>query len=273
MNSASRSNRLVGIILFGLAAFFIFPFYWLTVGITKNVSQLFQKSLLPGVPSHLVDNVRNVFSYQNGVFLSWMGNSLLYATVGAFVGVLIASLAGFAFRRYDFYGKKLVFILILAFAMVPGFATTLPLFMLFRDLNLLDTRFAVLLPSMVNIFGVFMMIAYWNQVSEEVFDTAEIDGAHAWTIYWKIGLPNILPGAITLFLLAFVGAWNNFFLPLVVLNSRSRMPLILGITTMTDPQGFPIYNLTLTASFFTILPLLAVFISLQRYFKPQMYVR
>jgi multiple sugar transport system permease protein len=166
-----------------------------------------------------------------------------------------------------------VFILILAFAMVPGFATTLPLFMLFRDLNLLDTRFAVLLPSMVNIFGVFMMIAYWNQVSEEVFDAAEIDGAHAWTIYWKIGLPNILPGAITLFLLAFVGAWNNFFLPLVVLNSRSRMPLILGITTMTDPQGFPIYNLTLTASFFTILPLLAVFISLQRYFKPQMYVR
>lgn len=273
MKSKNRPYGVVGFLLFTFAAFFIFPFYWLTIGITKNVSQLFQKSLLPGVPSHLAENITNVFSYQNGVFLNWVGNSLFYATFGALTGVFIASLAGYAFRRYDFYGKRLVFVLILAFAMVPGFATTLPLFMMFRDLNILDTRLAILLPSFVNIFGVFMMVAYWNQVPDEVFDAARIDGANAWTIYWRIGLPNILPGAITLFLLAFVGVWNNFFLPLVVLNSRSKMPLVLGITTMTDPQGFPIYNLTLTASFFTILPLLVIFISLQRYFKPQMYVR
>ncbi len=273
MKIRNRSYAIISIILLALVAYFIFPFYWLTIGITKNVSQLFQKSLLPGVPSHLMENISRVFSYQNGVFLSWMGNSLLYATVGAFTGVFFASLAGYAFRRYEFLGKRLLFILILAFAMVPSFATTLPLFMMFRDLNLLDTRLAVLLPSSVNIFGVYMMVAYWNQVSEEVFDAAEIDGANDLTIYWRIGLPNVLPGFITLFLLAFVGIWNNFFLPLVVLNSRSKMPLILGITTLTDPQGFPVYNLTLTASFFTILPLLIMFISLQRYFKPQVYVR
>lgn len=273
MNSRSKSYRLISIILVGLAAYFIFPFYWLTIGTTKSVSQLFQRSLLPGVPNHVVENVTRVFSYQNGVFLNWMGNSLLYATVGAFTGVLIASLAGYAFRRYDFFGKRFLFMLILAFAMVPAFATVLPLFMLFRDLNILDTRIAILLPSFVNVFGVYMMVAYWNQIPDEVFDAAQIDGANELLIYWKIGLPNILPGAITLFLLAFVGAWNNFFLPLVVLNSRARMPLILGITTITDPQGFPVYNLTLTASFFTILPLLIIFISLQRYFKPQMYVR
>lgn len=105
-----------------------------------------------------------------------------------------------------------------------------------------------------------------------MFDAAEIDGANDFLIFLKVGLPNILPGFITLSLLAFVGAWNNYFLPLVVLNSRAKMPLILGITTITDPQGFPVYNLTLTASFFTILPLLAMFISLQRYFKPQLYM-
>lgn len=273
MKASRRSYVVITIVLVVLAAFFIFPFYWLTIGITKNVSQLFQKSLLPGVPSHLFENISRVFSYQNGVFLSWMGNSLLYATVGAFTGVFVASLAGYAFRKYDFIGKRLLFVLILAFAMVPSFATTLPIFMMFRDINLLDTRFAVLLPSFVNIFGVYMMVAYWNQVEDEVFDAAAIDGANDLTIFWKIGLPNIVPGFITLFLLAFVSVWNNFFLPLVVLNSRSRMPLILGITTITDPQGFPVYNLTLTASFFTILPLLIMFISLQRYFKPQMYMR
>ena len=273
MRGRNRPYQLISLIFVGLAAFFIFPFYWLTIGTTKSVSQLFARSLLPGVPSHLMDNITKVFSYQNGVFLRWMGNSLLYATVGAFTGVFLASLAGYAFRRYDFFGKKLLFLLILAFAMVPGFATTLPLFMMFRDINLLDTRLAVLLPTFVNVFGVYMMVAYWNQIPDELFDAAEIDGANALAIYLRIGLPNILPGAITLFLLAFVGAWNNFFLPLVVLNSRARMPLILGITTITDPQGFPVYNLTLTASFFTILPLLIIFISLQRYFKPQMYVR
>jgi multiple sugar transport system permease protein len=143
---------------------------------------------------------------------------------------------------------------------------------MFRNLGLIDTRLAVLLPSFVNVFGVYLMVAYWNQVPDEMFDAAEIDGANDLLIYLRIGLPNVLPGFVTLFLLAFVGIWNNFFLPLVVLNSRSRMPLILGITTITDPQGFPVYNLTLTASFFTILPLLVLFATLQRYFKPQLYV-
>ena len=115
------------------------------------------------------------------------------------------------------------------------------------------------------------MVTFWNQVPEEVFDAAKIDGANDWTAYWRIGLPNVIPGSITLFLLGFVGIWNNFFLPLVVLNSRSKMPLVLGITTITDPQGFPVYNLTLTASLFTILPLLALFITAQKYFKPQLY--
>ena len=161
--------------------------------------------------------------------------------------------------------------LILGFAMVPVFATTLPLFMLFRDLKLINTRLAVLLPSFVHVFSVYLMISYWNQVPEEIFNAAQIDGANDLLIFFRIGLPNLIPGCITLFLLVFVGIWNNFFLPLVVINSRARMPLVLGITTITDPQGFPVYNLTLTSSFFTILPLLILFILLQKHFKPQLY--
>jgi len=254
-----------------LALFFIFPFYWLIIGTTKNVSQLFQKSLLPGVPNHFLENVRSVFTYENGVYLKWLANSCFYALVGAFVAIFVACMAGFAFRRYHFYGKKFLFILILGFAMVPVYATTLPIFMLFRDLGLINTRLAVLLPSFVNVFGVYMMVSYWNQVPDEIFNAAQIDGAGDFRIFFQIGLPNVIPGFITQFLLAFVGAWNNFFLPLVVLNSRAKMPLILGITTITDPQGFPVYNLTITASFFAILPLLILFIAMQRYFKPQIY--
>src|SRR5690554_2102000 len=153
-----------------LALFFIFPFYWLVIGTTKNVSQLFQKSLLPGVPNHFLENVTGVFTYENGVFFNWLANSFLYAILGAFVAIFIACMAGFAFRRFDFYGKKILFILILGFSMVPVYATTLPLFMLFRDLNLINTRLAVLLPSFVNVFSVYMMVAYWNQVPDEIFN-------------------------------------------------------------------------------------------------------
>lgn len=89
-------------ILVALAVYFIFPFYWLVIGITKDVGQLFQKSLLPGVPSHLRENIQRVFAYENGVFFKWLGNSFLCATVGSVTGVTVAALAGFAFRRYDF---------------------------------------------------------------------------------------------------------------------------------------------------------------------------
>lgn len=266
-----NKNVLITIILIILSIYFIFPFYWLIIGTTKNVSQLFQKSLFPGNPSYLIENIKAVFTYENAIFFKWLGNSFLYATLGAFIAIFIACMVGFAFRRYDFYGKKLIFIIILGFSMVPIYATTLPLFMLFKDLSLINTRLAVLLPSFINVFSVYLMVSYWNQVPEEVFSAAQIDGAGDIRIFFKIGLPNIIPGFITLFLLHFVSIWNNFFLPLVVTNSRVKMPLILGITTITDSQGFPVYNLTLTSSFFTILPLLILFISLQKYFKPQLY--
>ena len=266
-----RKRTLLTTVMLLLAVYFIFPFYWLIMGTTKNVSQLFQKSLLPGVPSHFLENVRGVFTYENGVFFHWLANSCLYAVVGAFVAIFIASMAGFAFRRYNFYGKKFLFVLILGFAMVPVYATTLPLFMLFRDIGLLNTRLAVLLPSFVSVFAVYMMVSYWNQVPNEIFHAAQIDGANDLRLFFQIGLPNIIPGFITQYLLSFVSIWNNFFLPLVLLNSRAKMPLILGITTITDPQGFPVYNLTLTSSFFAILPLLILFVALQKYFKPQLY--
>ena len=97
MKLRRRFHITVTIILLILAVYFIFPFYWLTIGITKNVGQLFQKSLLPGIPSHLRENVSRVFAYQDGVFFHWMGNSLLYAGVGP-LWSFIASLAGYAFE-------------------------------------------------------------------------------------------------------------------------------------------------------------------------------
>ena len=96
--------------------------------------------------------------------------------VGSVVGTFFAAMAGFAFRRYHFFGRKLLFILILGFALVPGFATTLPLFIEFKNFHFLNTAWAIIVPSVLNIFGVYLMVVYWNQVPEEMFDAAMMDG-------------------------------------------------------------------------------------------------
>jgi multiple sugar transport system permease protein len=255
-------------LLFSL--FFLFPFYWVVISITKDVSQLYEGTFLPGVPNHIVDNLVGVFAYKHAVFLNWLGNSFLFATVGALIGTFFAALAGYAFRRYTFAGRKLLYILILGFSMVPAFATILPLFIVFKNLGLLDTRWCIIIPSLVNVFGVYLMIMYFNQIPQEIFDAAMIDGAGDGSIFFKIGLPSILSGFTTLVLLSFVGIWNNYFLPLVLLNSSEKFPLIIGITTISSLQGFPIYSLVVMGAFLTSMPLLILFLAGQRFLAPQL---
>jgi multiple sugar transport system permease protein len=253
-----------------LSLYFLLPFYWLVQSTTKDIGQLMEGTFVPQVPNHFVDNLIGVFTYNKGVFVQWLLNSLLYSSVGSFVGTFFSAMAGFAFRRYRFFGRKLLFILILGFALVPGFATALPLFIEFKNFHFLNTAWAVLVPSVLNIFGVYLMVVYWNQVPEEMFDAAMIDGTREGSIFLRIGLPVILPGVMTVLLLSFVGIWNNYFLSLIMLNRHEVFPLILGITTISSSSGWPVYNLTIMGAFLTALPLLIMFITLQRYLAPQL---
>ncbi len=253
-----------------LSLFFLLPFYWLVQSSTKDIGQLMEGTFAPGFPNHFIDNLIGVFSYNHGVFVHWLINSFLYSVSGSLVGTFAAAMAGFAFRRYRFFGRKILFILILGFALVPGFATTLPLFIEFKNFHFLNTAWAIIVPSAMNIFGVYLMVVYWNQVPEEMFDAAMMDGTREATIFLRIGLPTILPGATTILLLSFVAIWNNYFLALIMLNTHEAFPLILGITTISSSSGFPVYNLTLMGAFLTALPLLVMFLTLQRFLAPQL---
>lgn len=250
--------------------FFLLPFYWLVQSANKDIGQLMEGTFVPGLPNHFIDNLVGVFTYNNGVFLRWLFNSFLYSTVGSFAGTFFAAMAGFAFRRYRFAGRKLLFILILGFALVPGFATALPLFIEFKNFHFLNTGWAIIVPSLLNIFGVYLMVVYWNQVPEELFDAAMMDGTRESAIFMRIGFPTILPGVTTVLLLSFVGIWNNYFLALIMLNRHEVFPLILGITTISSASGFPVYNLTIMGAFLTALPLLILFITLQKFLAPQL---
>jgi len=266
---SSHRVRFEGIAIL-LALFFLLPFYWLVQSTTKDVGQLMEGTFAPVIPGHFIDNLIGVFAYRDGVFGHWLANSFLYSFVGSVAGTFFSAMAGFAFRRYRFFGRKLLFILILGFALVPGFATTLPLFMEFKVFHFLNTGWAIIVPSVLNIFGVYLMVVYWNQVPEELFDAAMIDGAREPSIFLRIGLPTILPGATTVLLISFVAIWNNYFLALIMLNRDRAFPLILGITTISSASGWPVYNLTITGAFLTALPLLILFLTLQRFLAPQL---
>jgi len=259
--------EVIGILL---SLFFLIPFYWLAQSSTKDIGQLMEGSFVPQRPTHFIDNLIGVFKYDKGAFPHWLLNSFIYSTAGSFVGTFFSAMAGFAFRRYRFAGRKLLFILILGFALVPGFATTLPLFIEFKNFHFLNTGWAIIVPSLLNIFGVYLMVVYWNQVPEELFDAAMMDGTRESMIFLRIGFPTILPGVTTILLLSFVSIWNNYFLALIMLNSYEVFPLILGITTISSASGFPVYNLTLMGAFLTAMPLLILFLTLQRYLAPQL---
>jgi multiple sugar transport system permease protein len=273
LSSIRRSAHPVRAEIFAilLSLFFLLPFYWMAQTTTKDNGQLMQGTFVPGKPNHFIhDNLTDIWAWQGGVFPKWLVNSFIYSTVGCVFATFFAAMAGFAFRRYRFFGRKLLFMVILGFLMVPEFATVLPLFIEFRNFHILNTPFAFVIPSMVSIFGTYLMVVYWNQVPEEMFDAAMMDGARDFSIFLRIGLPGILPGITTLLILQFTAIWNNYFLSLIMLSDQNIFPLILGITTINSSSGIPVYNLTLMGAFLTTLPLLLIFFALQRFLAPQL---
>ncbi|MGC9219518.1 MAG: carbohydrate ABC transporter permease [Athalassotoga sp.] len=266
----------IGLIVIMIIAsvYFVFPFYWMIESMTKSTSQLFLGTLSFGSLSQFIENISKTFSYSDGIYGTWFLNSLFYSFIGGFIGTFMASLGGFAFSRYKFLGKKILFILILGFSMVPGVAEIIPLFEMFKNVGLLNTYWAIILPSFSNIFGIYLMTLYWNQVPQDIFDAAKIDGANDVRIFFQIGFPLVFSAFITLFLLGFIGIWNNYFLALIMLNSSDKFPLILGLSNINSLVGLPgqsgLYPVIITGSFFSILPLILIFFAFQKFLTPKL---
>ncbi|MCW1309720.1 MAG: carbohydrate ABC transporter permease [Candidatus Nanoarchaeia archaeon] len=267
--------RKIGLFVIVIIAsvYFIFPFYWMIESMTKSTSQLFLGTLSFGSLHQFIENIIKTFSYSDGIYGTWFLNSLFYSFTGGFIGTFMASLGGFAFSRYRFLGKRVLFILILGFSMVPGVAGIIPLFEMFKNVSLLNTYWAIILPSFSSVFGIYLMTLYWNQVPQDIFDAAKIDGANDIRIFFQIGFPLVSSAFITLFLLGFIGIWNNYFLALIMLSSSDKSPLILGLSNINSLIGLPgqsgLYPVLITGSFFSILPLILIFFAFQKFLTPK----
>ncbi|WP_324717424.1 carbohydrate ABC transporter permease [Carboxydochorda subterranea] len=266
------SQGLWAVVLGTAALYFVFPFYWLVIAMTKTNSSLFGSfGLWFSDPFALFDNVRTVLSYQDGIYAVWTANSFLYSGVTAALASLVASLAGYALAKYRFRGREAVFGAVLVSLMIPSTALVLPLFLILRQLGWINSYWAIIVPSVANPFGTFLMRMYIrDSIPDDLLDAARVDGASELRIFSGIVLRLIGPGIATLFLLTFVGTWNNFFLPLVALNDPKYFPLTVGLATWNAASTFGrelLYNVVITGTVLSVVPLVVLFFFLQRYWQ------
>jgi len=271
--SARRAKTTIGTIVAGLAAIYVLaPIYWLVVASSKSSSQLFSSStFLPASHLSWVTNFRLLFSVDGGYFKYWLLNSVIYAVLTAALATAVSTLCGYALAKYRFRGRRLVLGLVLGSLLVPSTALVVPLFLLEHDVGLINSYQGVILPLLVYPFGVYLMSLFAaDAVPDSLVDAARVDGAGELRAFWKVSRPLLMPGMVTLFLLSFIGTWNNYFLPLVLLGTTTRFPLTVGLSAWASDlnlagAGQPLYPEVILGSLVSVLPMLILFPFLQKY--------
>lgn len=198
--------------------------------------------------------------------LTFAANSIKVTFLVTAGQLITCSMAGFAFARLRFPFRNLLFVLLLASLMVPGQVTIIPVFIIMRQLGLVDSHWSIILPFLTSAFGVFLLRQFFLTLPQDLIDAGKIDGAGAWTIYWRIALPLAGPALAALAIITFNNTWNNYFYPLIFLNTWEKMTLPLGITALRGYMASNSASVIMAAVTLAILPVLLVFLVAQRWF-------
>ncbi|GAA2502222.1 carbohydrate ABC transporter permease [Winogradskya humida] len=250
--------------------YFLAPIWWLFVGATKNNDQFTGTAPMWFADFHLVDNIRELVTYRDGVFLRWMLNSIAYTGGAALLGTVLAAMCGYALAKYRFRGRELLFNIVLSGVLVPATALALPLFLIFSKAGAANTFWAVFLPSLVNPFGVYLARIYAAaSVPEELLEAARIDGSGEVRTFFTVSSRLMFPALVTIFLFHFVAVWNNFLLPLIMLSDERLFPVTLGLYTWnTQVNQVPeLRGLVIVGALLSITPLVVAFLLLQRFWR------
>lgn len=259
-------NTVVGIAVL----YTLLPVLWLVLAASKNRDALFSSNFFSLADFSFVQNLRDLFAMDGGLYGRWYTNSLFYAVLGAAISALVSVACGYAFDKYRFRHKEKAFGLVLAAVMVPQTVLALPLYLMASATGVVDTFWAVFIPVLFNPFGVYLgRIFSQGYVPDEVLEAARVDGAGELTTYVRVSLRMLGPGLVTVFLFQLTAIWNNFFLPMVMLSDEKLYPVSLGLYTWNSsatvsPEYYPV---VIIGSLLAVLPLILAFILLQRFWK------
>ncbi|MEV8373447.1 carbohydrate ABC transporter permease [Kribbella sp. NPDC056861] len=268
MRSRGTSTVSTAILLVG-AGYCLLPVLWVLIASSKSADELFSTFTF-SPSSHLFGNIADLTAYRGGLFWRWMANTALYAGVGAVLSTIVSAAAGYGLAKYSFAGKQGIFNVLLAGVLVPSVVLAVPQYLLLAQLGLTNTYWAVLLPSIISPYGIYLARIYAAaSVPDDVVEAARVDGAGDYRIFRSVATPLMAPGLVTVFLFQFVAIWNNFLLPYIMLGNDKLFPLTVGLSGLLN-QGASqpsLYTSVITGSLLSILPLLALFLTLQRYWK------
>ena len=260
---------LTGIVL----VYSLVPLAWLAVNATKTQPDLFDSfGLWFAGDVALFSNVADTLTYDDGIFVRWLGNTLLYVVAGAGGATALAVLGGYGLAKFRFPGRRAVFAVVIGAVAVPGTALAVPTFLMFSRMGLTNTPWSVIIPSLISPFGLYLMWTFAAEaIPTELLEAARVDGSGEARTFAQICLPLLAPGIVTVLLFTMVATWNNYFLPLIMLKDPDWYPLTLGLNAWnaqaTTAGGEAIFNLVITGALLTILPLVAAFLLLQRYWQ------
>ena len=268
MRSAVRGLPGTAVLLLG-AAYCLLPVGWVLVASSKSRAELFsQNAFEPG--TGLLDNLLELSRYREGIFWQWMLNTALYAGAGALLSTAVAAVSGYALAVYRFRGRNLIFNVLIGGILVPSVVLAIPQYLLLAKLGLANTYWAVLLPGIVHPYSIYLARVYAAAaIPASLLDAGRIDGASEVRMLVRVSLPMMTPGLVTIFLFQFVAIWNNFLLPYIMLADDTKFPLTVGLYTLlvSGANQPALYTLVITGSALSIIPLVALFLTMQRYWR------
>jgi multiple sugar transport system permease protein len=268
-----RRSVLLTVLTAIVGLYSLIPLAWLFINASKTQSDLFDSfGLWFSGDFALFSNIADTLTYDDGIFVRWLGNTLLYVVVGAGGATLLAVLGGYGLAKFTFPGKKAVFATVIGAVAVPGTALAVPTFLMFSQMGLTNTPWSVIIPSLISPFGLYLMWTFAAEaIPTELMEAARMDGATEARTFAQICLPLLAPGIVTVLLFTMVATWNNYFLPLIMLKNPDWYPLTLGLNAWNAQAatagGQAIFNLVLTGALLTIIPLIIAFLLLQRFWQ------
>ena len=268
----------VGFLTFLCALFAVFtliPIAWIVINSTKDQANIFESfGFWFARPFELFRNfallAQNVDG--EGTYTTWLANTALYAAAGGFGSAALAAFAGYGFARFAFRGSRPLFVFVISALLVPVTAITLPLYLVYARVGLINSIWGMILPSLVSPVAVYLMRVYIAaSVPPELLDAARIDGAGEIRIFFRLALPLMVPGLLTVFLLNVVTIWNNYFLPLIIFSRNDLFPLTVGLglwaSRAQNSGDAVLFPLVVIGGLVTIIPMIALFLLVQRYWR------
>lgn len=246
---------------------FVVPIAWMFLNSFKTGAEIFSNPFQIEFAKLSLDNFREVFAKYP--FAHQYLNSLYILAIVIPITTLLSALAGYAFARLRFWGRDVLFILTLGAMMIPSELTAVPQFVLFKNLGAINTHLPVILLQIFSATGalaVFLMRQHFITLPKELEEAGRVDGLSHWGVYWYIMLPLSRPALVTVAIFAMLNSWNDYFNPLIYLNSEPKLTLPLALQRFTDPLGGVFWNLTLAGSTLVAIPILLLFLLAQRQF-------